>query len=316
MGKPSRLGLGTALGTAGLLVSLGTGGGAAAAAVAASGRPAAGASRLVLQVGGLERTARVYVPRHLPAAPPLVLVLHGGFGTGTSAARQGGWDEMARRHGFVAVYPDGINRSWNAGGCCGAAMRRNVDDIGFLTALIDRVQHDRGTDHARVFVTGISNGGMMAYRLACEASGRVAAIAPVSATLAFGGCNPVHPVSLLHIHGLADGNVPFAGGRPTSSFQVDPPAYPPVRDGIDRFVSASGCAPAPQPSTGPDPRVTTQRWESGAGGTAVELVTIADGGHSWPGGRRLLRALDPPSDALDATQVIWWFFAAHPRAGA
>jgi polyhydroxybutyrate depolymerase len=221
---------------------------------------------------------------------------------------------MARRRGFVAVYPDGLNRSWNAGGCCGPAMRRDVDDVGFLVALIDRVQRDHATDPDRVFVTGISNGGMMAYRLACEASDRVAAIAPVAATLVFDGCAPAHPVSLLHIHGLADGNVPFDGGRPTKSFQAVPPTYPPVRAGLARFVEAGGCDETSRRTSGVDARVTVERWNACANGAAVELVTIADGGHSWPGGRRILRALDPPSDALRATHVIWEFFAAHPRA--
>src|SRR5689334_7256583 len=100
MARSTRFGLGAALGTAGLLVSLGTGGGAAAAAAAASAGPA-GATRLTLTVGGVERTAHVSTPRRLPPAPPLVLVLHGGFGTGTSAARQGDWDAIARRRGFV-----------------------------------------------------------------------------------------------------------------------------------------------------------------------------------------------------------------------
>jgi polyhydroxybutyrate depolymerase len=245
-----------------------------------------------------------------------VLVLHGGFGTGTSAARQGDWDAAARRHGFVAVYPDGLNRCWNAGGCCGPSMRHGVDDVGFLVTLLERVQRDVGTDPDRVFVTGISNGGMMAYRLACEASDRVVAIAPVAATLVLDGGAPTRPVSLLHIHGLADRNVPFGGGRPTRSFQTDPPTYPPVRDGVARFVAAAGCHGSPRRATGPDARVTTEHWDSCTEGAVVELLTIADGGHSWPGGRQLLRALDPPSDALDATQTIWRFFATHPRGRA
>jgi polyhydroxybutyrate depolymerase len=272
---------------------------------------AGGAHEIRLAADGLERRARVYLPEHVGARAPVVLVLHGGFGTGTSAARQGNWDAAAREHGFVAVYPDGFSRAWNAGACCGPPMRHNVDDVGYLVALLDRVQHDDATDPDRVFVTGISNGGMMAYRLACEASDRIAAIAPVAATLVFDGA-PAHPVSLLHLHGLADGNVPFGGGPPTKSFQANPPTYPPVRDGVLRFATAAGCAGAATTATAG--RVTTETWTGCAPGAAVELVTIADGGHSWPGGRRLVRALDPPSDALDATTVIWRFFAAHTRA--
>ncbi len=302
---------------AGLAVALTAGGAAAAAgaspaSVSASSRPGRGAHEIRLTAGGLERRARVYVPKRAGPRPPLVLVLHGGFGTGLSAARQGNWDATAREHGFVAVYPDGFSRAWNAGACCGPPMRQNVDDVGFLVALLDRVAHEYATDPDRVFVTGISNGGMMAYRLACEASDRIAAIAPVAATLVFGGCAPTHPVSLLHVHGLADGNVPFAGGPPTKSFQAHPPVYPPVREGVQRFATAAGCAGATTTATAG--AVTAETWTGCGAGTAVQLVTIAGGGHSWPGGRRLLRALDPPSDALDATATIWQFFAAHPRA--
>jgi polyhydroxybutyrate depolymerase len=297
---------------AGLAVALTVGG---AAGAASSGGPSSGTHQVRVGAGGLERTARVFVPKHAPAHAPLVLVLHGGFGTGVSAARQGDWDAAARAHGFVAVYPDGVGRSWNAGGCCGPAMRRHVDDVGFLLALVDRVEHDQGTDPDRVYATGISNGGMMAYRLGCEASDRVAAIAPVAATLVFDGCAPARPVSLLHVHGLADGNVPFGGGRPTKSFQANPPTYAPVRDGVRTFATAAGCTSEPTSTTDASGRVTTERWPGCTDSTEVELVTILGGGHSWPGGRRLVRALDPPSDALDATDAIWKFFAAHPRGG-
>lgn len=308
-----------AVASAGLAVALTAGGpgpGSSATASAAAARPVSGVERLRFVSGGLERDARVYVPKRVGAHPAMVMVLHGGFGTSASAARQGGWDAAAREHGFVDVYPDGVSRAWNAGSCCGPPMRHGVDDVGFLVALVDRVQRDFGTDADRVFVTGLSNGGMMVYRLACEASDRVAAIAPVAATLTFDGCAPAHPVSLLHIHGLADGNVPFDGGYPTTSFQRNPPSYLPVRDGVQRFATAAGCPAPSEPETTTSSPVATERWPGCAPGVDVELVTIADGGHSWPGGHRLARVLDPPSDALDATASIWRFFAAHPRVRA
>jgi polyhydroxybutyrate depolymerase len=124
-------------------------------------------------------------------------------------------------------------------------------------------------------------------------------------------CRPETPLSLLHIHGLADGNVPFEGGEPTKSFQPDPPTYAPVRDGIATFVRADECRATPRVATADV--VTTERWRGCTDGTGVELITIADGGHSWPGGERMAQILDPPSDALDATATIWRFFATHPR---
>ena len=271
-----------------------------------------GASTHELRYDGADRTYRLFVPESLARGrAPVVVVLHGGFGTGAGAVRQGDWDATAERHGFVEVAPDGLTRSWNAGSCCGPAMRADVDDVGFVLAVLDDVRTQLAIDRKRVFATGISNGGMMAYRLGCEASNRFVAIAPVAATVVADPCAPDEAVSLLHIHGLADRNVPFDGGLPTKSFQVDPPSYPPVRAGVESFVHVDGC--------GADPRVarnevvTTERWRGCDDGTAVTLITIADGGHSWPGGMQMAAILDPPSDALDATATIWRFFAAHPR---
>jgi polyhydroxybutyrate depolymerase len=191
-------------------------------------------------------------------------------------------------------------------------MRNDIDDVGFVVAVLDDLATDLRVDRRRVYATGLSNGGMMSYRLACDAADRFAAVAPVAATLIATDCEPTEPISLLHIHGLADGNVPFDGGLPTKHRQPNPPEYPPVRDGLDLFVRAEGCDTNPR--TEQDGPVTTERWTSCSNRTAVELITIDGAGHSWPGGERMAAILDEPSDALDATSVIWQFFAAHPRA--
>jgi polyhydroxybutyrate depolymerase len=275
--------------------------------------PPAGVSTGTIEHQGVARSYRLYVPSS-PAPPrerALIVVLHGGFGNGAIAARTGRWDAAAERHGYVAVYPEGLTRSWNAGGCCGPAMRNDVDDVGFVVALTEQLVDELDVDPDRVFVTGISNGGMMSYRLACEASDTFAAAAPVAATLVVDGCRPSQPVSLLHIHGLADRNVPFDGGFPTRSAQADPPDYAPVRDGVDVFLRADACgAKAKSQHDGP---VVTERWSRCDAGTAVELVTIAGIGHAWPGGLQPRAEADPPGDALDATEVVWEFFADHPR---
>jgi polyhydroxybutyrate depolymerase len=167
-------------------------------------------------------------------------------------------------------------------------------------------------DPARVYATGISNGGMMSYRLGCEASDTFAAIAPVSATLfTTAPCQPARRVSVLHIHGLADQNVPFDGGVGPNAAQPNPPAYPPVLDGVHRWARLDGCRVRLTPTT--QGKVTTTDWAGCRDGTDVELITIADGGHSWPGGQRMAAILDAPSPALDATSTIIDFFAAHHR---
>lgn len=269
-----------------------------------------GASDHQLRFDGLDRTYRLYVPESVKARPAVVLVLHGGFGVGEGAIQQGRWDTAADEHGFVVVAPDGRNRSWNAGDCCGPAKANDVDDVGFLLAVIDEVLRTVQGDDGRVYATGISNGGMMSYRLACEAANTFAAIAPVAADLVVDDCTPSRPISLLHIHGLADHNVPFDGGIPTKTFQPNPPTYKPVRDGVDVVARADHCKRTTKKTSG---ALTTERWKRCRKGTDVQLITIEGGGHSWPGGERMSQLLDPPSDALDATARIVRFFDTHHR---
>jgi len=260
-----------------------------------------------LESGGLARTYRLFVPARLPPWPALVLVLHGGFGTGDGAARQTGFDGEAARHGFVVAYPDGLARSWNAITCCGPAERSGVDDVGFLVRLVGVLEARYRVDPRRAYATGISNGGLMAYVLACRAAGTFAAIGPVAATLDVASCSPTRPVSVLHIHGSADENIPFAGGRGAKG--VTGNVWRSVPDTIRRWRRLDRCRPPTERRKGD---VAVSRSECAAG-AAVELDLIRGGGHSWPGGRRMSPLLDPPSAALDATAALWRFFAAHPR---
>ncbi|MCB9611537.1 MAG: prolyl oligopeptidase family serine peptidase [Sandaracinus sp.] len=121
---------------------------------------------------------------------------------------------MAEREGFVVVYPDGTGTipTWNAGGCCGSAVRDDVNDVGFVAAILDRLEGELCLDRDRVFATGMSNGGMMSHRLGCELSERFAAVAPVAGTLMFDACTPTRPVHVMHVHGSDDGHVPWEGG--------------------------------------------------------------------------------------------------------
>jgi polyhydroxybutyrate depolymerase len=156
----------------------------------------------VINVGGLDRTYRVHKPAGLPASAPLVVMLHGGFGSGEQAERAYGWDQLADTAKFVVAYPDGIARAWNVNGCCGRPGRDGIDDVGFITAMIDQISSGAGIDRSRIYATGISNGGMMSYTLACNTN-VLAAIGPDSATQ-LDPCRTPHPTSVMHIHGTAD----------------------------------------------------------------------------------------------------------------
>ncbi len=260
---------------------------------------------------GAERRYRVVAPPGVVGGPsPLVLALHGGGGVPRGMALMTRFDAAAVREGFVVAYPAGLERTWNAGACCGPAARDGVDDVGFVAALIERLVERLGVDARRTFVTGFSNGGMLAYRLAAERPDLVGAIAPVASGM-LPPAAPSAPVSVLAIHGTRDLNAPYGGGvGPRSLSGV---SYPPVRDVVGRWVAACGCAPSARVERVAD--VVRETWSGGQGGTEVCLVTVEDGGHTWPGGRALAGILDPPGTSLDATAEIWRFFAEHPRRG-
>ena len=254
-----------------------------------------------IMVDGTERTYRIHVPETLAAEPALVFMLHGGFGSGRQAERSYGWTAASDSDGFVVVYPDGENRAWNAGDCCGRFAER-LDDVAFIAALVADLQAEFGVAPDRTFATGMSNGAMLAYRLACETD-LFAAIAPVAGTIVVDCADP-HPTSVLHIHGALDERVRVDGERGTGTANVD---GMPVADVIDLWRSANGCE---EPTTTTE-GVVTREASACAEGRTVELIVIADSGHAWPG--RVAsegQILDEPSTALDATAEIWRFFDA------
>lgn len=271
-----------------------------------------GSSSQTISVGGKQRTFHVYRPASLPQSRPvpLVVMLHGGFGRGLQAERTYGWDAEADRSHFVVVYPDGLNHAWSVGaGCCGAPGRDNVNDVAFITATVERLRQQLSIDQRQIYATGISNGGMLAYRLACD-SDLFAAIGPDSATL-LGSCDNPKPVSVIHIHGTADHSVPYQGGPGRGVAHIDGPPIPAVHD---MWRAIDDCGPSSVTTSG----AVTTSVASCPGGHTVELITIAGAGHQWPGApsRPRIQALlhtDPPSTALDATSTIWQFFADHPK---
>ena len=260
-----------------------------------------GTSVHTMAFGGLDRTYRVHKPAGLVAAAPLVVMLHGATGTGAQAENSYGWDQLADSAKFVVAYPDGIGRSWNGHGCCSKAMRENIDDVGFITAMVGQISADLPIDKLRVYAAGISNGGIMSYALACN-SGIFAAIGPDSATM-LDACSAPHPTSVIHIHGTADKLVPYNGGQGWST--VNGPSVPDVNA---FWLKVDQCGAA---NVTTRPPLTTSTAAC-ADKRSVELITIEGGKHQWPGGSTFLEKRDPTSHQLDATQTIWQFFAAHP----
>jgi polyhydroxybutyrate depolymerase len=250
---------------------------------------ATGTSVHHINVGGLDRSYRLYKPAGLPAKAPLVVMMHGVSGSAGEAERNYRWDGLADSGKFVVAYPDGLDRAWNVDGqtCCGRSGREGVDDVGFISAAVADIATNLGIDAARVYATGMSNGGIMSYTLACTTE-IFAAIGPVAGTQ-LNPCLTPHPMSVMHIHGTADRLVPYDGGQGYSV--INGPSVPNV-NAFWRDVDQCG---APSATTsGP---ITT----SSAGcaeGRGVVLVTVDQGDHEWPD---------------FATRDLWEFFAAHSR---
>lgn len=270
---------------------------------------------------GLERTYWVYAPETLvPGTPtPLVLALHGGGGTGKDLCTMaGGLMPVADEYGFLLVCPDGVEHHWNDGRGVESyrAHAEQIDDVGFLTALVDRLGEQYAIDRRALFVTGISNGGFMSYRMACEQAGSVRAIAAVTASLPEAlACDPVEPVSVLILNGTDDPLVPDEGGE----VNVLGRALGRVRsteETLEFWAEVDGCTrPATVTDEGdaePGDGTTVQRtaYAACANGTRVELYTIFGGGHTWPGGPQYLpiALIGRVSRDFSASQVIWQFF--------
>ncbi|MGH7687593.1 MAG: alpha/beta hydrolase family esterase [Candidatus Dormibacteria bacterium] len=259
-----------------------------------------------MTVAGQARTYRLYRPgsvdAHAPA--PLVLVLHGNGSTADQMVDTTEFDTNADANGFIAVYPDGVERSWNGSFCCEPAPTLGVDDIGFLNMLIAQLEQHYAINTHRVFMTGFSSGAIMAFRYACQGSVPLAAIAPVAGTMLLSeDCHPPHPTSVLAINGTLDGEVPFQGGHLLKGASATDAIVPSINDVVTRWAQLDGCGGAPLPSSnGP---VTVSRWAGCSGGAAVQLEAITGAGHTWyaPG-------FGPADGAIDASKVIADFFAA------
>ncbi len=261
-----------------------------------------------LDVDGQVRTYRVFAPTTLEpeGQPPLVLVLGG---VGNSAENMVGateFDRQATVGNFIVAYPEGLDLTWNAGFCCASGITSGVDDVAFLSRLIDQLVADYDVDPARVYVTGVSAGAMMAYRLACERPDRIAGVGSVAGAMVLERCQPDQGVPVIEIHGTEDPLVPYGGGlvRPEAVANQPVPATVAV---VERWASLNDCPAGPREETqGP---VTTLRWTACPGGAAVELVTVEGGGHTW-----FASGLGPANGAVDATMLIWDFFNSLPRA--
>lgn len=275
-----------------------------------------------VSIGGRDRHYLVHLPKGAKPGSrlPLVIALHGGGGDMSHMAKDElyGLISKADSAGFMVVFPNGVGAlggdrlaTWNAGNCCGRARDENSDDVAFIRAMIAQLKTRYSIDGDRVYAVGMSNGGMMSYRLACEMSDLLAGIMSVAGTDNTKSCQPARPIPVLHIHARDDDHVLFNGGAGDSFRDAAKVTdFVSVDDSIRKWVGLNRANSAATRVL-EVPGAVCDRHEAGNGGAAVMLCVTETGGHSWPGGSKP-RADEPPSQAIKANDVMWDFFS-HRR---
>ncbi|MCB1317658.1 MAG: hypothetical protein KDK27_16955 [Leptospiraceae bacterium] len=279
-----------------------------------------GEFELELNVSDRTRRAYFYLPDQVSRGTdlPLVFVLHGGGGGRVDTYDDStGWRAKGAAEGAIIVYPYGTGRlsdyrllTWNAGNCCGYAFENNVDDVQFFRELIRFATDRLPVDAKRIYATGISNGGMMSHRLACELSDKIAAIGPVVGAQNMPECHPDHPVSVIAIRGMQDGHVAYYGG-PTVGADQNHRYDRPAEYTLQFWKTANGCAGDVQKSEAGN--VIREVYADCRDGSAVELISLKNGKHAWPGGKKGWAFGDEPTQDISATDEIWSFFEKHAR---
>ena len=275
---------------------------------------------------GLRRIYRVHVPAKYQAASPapLVLAFHGGGGDMNYQARDESYGLISKSEaeGFVVVFPNGYSKlksgkfaTWNAGACCAAARDQNVDDVGFVREIISNTTGQLSIDRNRIYATGMSNGGMMAYRLACEMSDIFKAIAAVAGTDNTTNCTPRVPIAILHIHASNDERVLYNGGAGSKFRDLSRVAdFKSVPATLAKWVGLNGCNSNPQRVLA-TPGAYCDSYSQCQGNVEVQLCVTETGGHSWPGGSKA-RGDEAAAQAISANDVMWTFFTSAQSRGA
>ncbi len=249
---------------------------------------------------GQTRTYYIYTPKsYRPNHPlPLVLAFHGYGSQGKDLAKNTGFNELAEQKGFIIVYPDGIDRSWNLGG----RFFNRPDDVDFVKGLITHISQVRAIDQRKIYAVGVSNGGFLVQSLACQINSPIVAFASVAATLPGylrSQCHPEKPVSILMINGTEDRKVPWSGGQLSYGEIVSVP------DTINGWIEHNACANTSGIKQVINPRVEITHYPQCRLNSEVELVTLVGAGHIWP------RGGSGPNALINGSQEIWNFFQRH-----
>ena len=275
---------------------------------------------------GRLRSYLLFVPSTINSMKPapLVIALHGGLGSAAQFEGNSGLNDYAESNGFYVVYPNGISaienqailQTWNAGDCCGPAAQKNVNDIAFVESLIKHLQNSLSIDKRRVFVIGHSNGGMLAYKLACELSDEISGIGVQSASLAINQCQPTNPVSVVHIHGTSDKNFPIDGGVGSGVAGVP---FRSARFAVDTLATSNKCEASPETSKiKENTDLVIYSWKKCASYVGIRYIIVEGASHAWMGHAAQSNFANSyvgvPYEKLDSTKAILSFLLLHPRS--
>lgn len=278
-----------------------------------------------IDVQGHPRTYALYVPASISesAPAPLVIALHGGLGQGRSMAALSGFSSLADHEGFLVAYPDGLHGHWRDGRTMPSGMvAEEADDVAFIAALLDDAASFHALDARRIYATGMSNGAIFSHYLALKLGDRIAAIAPVAggiATEVAADFHPAAPVSVLIINGRDDPLVPYNGGAVAKTHG----SIVPTERTLHLWLDADDLHGEPRDRNvaakkAGDCSEQWQTWSGGRNGSAVTLISLAGGGHTWPGGTQYLpkAIVGAACPELDATRTIWEFFKQHAKSAS
>lgn len=274
------------------------------------------------------RTFLLHVPPNYNSKKPLplVVVLHGAFSTGGQTENETGFSALADTEHFLVAYPEGIGifgllQHWNAGHCCGKAADNQIDDVSFVADVINTVRQKLTVDPTRIYMAGMSNGGMLTYRFATERVNDLAAAAIVSGAIGstVGGQSqswqlqqPAKALSIIGFHGIDDDAVPADGSRTPA--KDGSRSYRSVTDAIDFWRNADGCDTGPSTKFFNNGTVKHMAWDNCSNGSSVEYFLLLGWGHQWPAPWFTNRlAADHPLRGFDATKKIWEFFSRFRR---
>ena len=245
---------------------------------------------------------------------PVVFVFHGGLGNPSITEKQTGFSIKADKEGFIVVYPYGTGSfdknllTWNTWDCCGYADKKNINDVDFIIEVLKEIKEKYNVDDKRIYATGLSNGGMMCYLLACELPEYFAAIAPVAASMFDAiSCNPKSELSLIIFNSVDDQHIPYNGGVGEKSL-VEVEKLP-VEKVVDLWVNRFNCFLMNKSESSAYHKTSYKNNN----GIEIVLYKMLSGGHSWPGGEKIRRFADTPVKTVSATDLIWEFFKNNPK---